>query len=260
MLAGSNLADVGDTTERAPTTNEKADEKAQRLAALAARRVKARQRYEDKLARGECTQCPDPSLDDSQYCARHLEKARRWVRESNGRRRARNRARGLCAECAVPCKTYRCLACSVTAGHVPAALVKEREKESRFEVVVDADGHQRTRFVGQPRRGAPSKGTEDRGDLKFIAEYVARATEGQLAVTSAGLTGRDREQAEIAWLDQLDRARRFIDEVHDRHRYEQKRAQVDARKATAKLRAQGAKVRTSAVLAASRPGRPRGGR
>lgn len=50
-----------------------------------------RERREAKKQRGECIRCPHAALDDSNYCATHLETERARVRDQARRRRERRR-------------------------------------------------------------------------------------------------------------------------------------------------------------------------
>ena len=188
-------------------------------------------RYEKRLADGQCTRCAEakiaPAVDGSQYCAPCGKRERKHQRRSKAAARRANRDRGLCADCTRRSVTYRCLACAIRAGKAPRSGVSDGVKQGgRTDVVTGSDGYTRHRFVGQPRRGAPSAGTDDAQDLKSTLAYVTRALEGQAAVSAAQTARAERDAAEIAWMTKLAQAGRFIDDLLDRRRFDKRQREL----------------------------------
>lgn len=66
-----------------------------------------------------------------------------------------------------------------------------------------------------------------------------RASDGHAALaapSAADLPSNERRDAELAWLDQLANAGRFIDEILDRHRYGQQKAAAQERQEQVRIR------------------------
>jgi hypothetical protein len=257
MLSGSTVVAVAGDSDRderegqRPRSNPTVAQRVEQL--REERNAHEREVYEQRKLAGLCTRCGVPALEDGQLCAAHRDYERNRTQATITAMRKARRAAGCCIRCGRKSKRAECVACLVRAGRLPRSAIPRSNPtvtQSRVDVVVEADGYERRRFVGQGRKGAPSKATLDRMDFKDVAKAVAKFVEqvngGYKLVDEGKLLPGDADAIAVAALDQLALASRFIDDILDRHRY------GEAVKAAGKLRAQGAKVKTADVLRAKR--------
>lgn len=198
------------------------------------------ERYYQRKANGICTygsveNCPHPPAEDSTLCASHLEDANDRKARSAQALRDERREDGWCAYCGkVKSETYACAGCAVRRGDIPT--VHSDNTVDNALLGVSRSGHERRgdvsswreethngktslRYVGQSKRGSPSKAAEDERDLTQIRAEIDRAQAG--LVFARTIEDKAQRKAAIrAALSRLALAVRFADDVFDRHDYE----------------------------------------
>ena len=194
------------------------------LAGRPPREYRARKLVEPPIcARAGCTAGP---ADDSDLCPSHRDEKRRRNREYKARRyqerRRPTRGPKLCIDCGERSRSARCPACRILVGEAPKRLgvgVVDNTAQTRKH----ADG--RTRFHGQMRRGRQTNASLDDQDMISEQKIMDKARRGRAYADSLEIQERgriERESAELAWLGLVFLARRQLDEVLERHRYEER--------------------------------------
>ena len=254
MLSGSTVVAVAgdsDDNEARKDSKRAAANTKQTLDQLREdRRAHEREVYEQRKLAGLCTRCGVAAVDGQQLCQPHLDYQRDVTSTWIAKRAAARRKAGCCIRCGRKSKRAECVSCLLKVGRLPRSAAPSNTKQtldqSRVDVVVEADGYERRRYVGQGRKGAPSKATLDRMDFKDVARAVEQVRIGYAVIDDGKLGEAEADAMALAALDQLALASRFIDDILDRHRYD------EAVRGAGKLRAQGAKVKTADVLRAKR--------
>jgi hypothetical protein len=103
--------------------------------------------------------------------------------------------------------------------------VKDRRDLARRNVdaITEGDGRTRQRFRGQLRTGPQSRAQLDDQDCDYAERALRRGREGLAAARAPevqSLPRIQRKDAELAALAQIAHARRFLDEVCVRNRYQ----------------------------------------
>jgi hypothetical protein len=168
-----------------------------------------------------------PLADDSTLCARHLKAKRRSDARTAKRRRQELRDDRRCAECGLKSDRFRCHGCSIRQNRLPTVGVGNGVgKHPAAEVwrvgTTESDSNT-LRYRGLGTRGqVPSAVLDDRA-LKHIAVEIERgrqAIEYARSQQVAVLPKSQQRDALHAALSLFALARRFIDEMLDRHRYQ----------------------------------------
>lgn len=188
------------------------------------------ERYRARKAAGICTQCGRERAIEGRYrCAPCGQKARDWDAAWQKRRRAELRKQGLCAAgCGRPSSTERCIICSINAREpLPVSLAPERKEAASVRIasatVVDKDG--RNRYLGQQKKGAPSKEVISRQDAKDLRDAAREMLKSADAIEASG--GADwqrmppiqRAAYKREILSYADFGIRLAESVLDRHKY-----------------------------------------
>jgi hypothetical protein len=79
----------------------------------------------------------------------------------------------------------------------------------------ERDGNVRARYVGQPRRGSPSRLTTDDGDLRLAIRELESAHE-MLAAAARETDPRERREQHRTALGKVLLAHRFVEEILSR--------------------------------------------
>jgi hypothetical protein len=188
--------------------------------------------YQERKLSGSCVRCGQPAADDSVFCERHHQRAKRYARKAVRELRQTRRAAGQCAYCGAKSKLRRCPACKIKEGRIPVG--KTRQGVMKGVVNQPGDGlvwrHGTTsrdattlRYHGRAVRGAPPASVTDEADCKQISAEVERARRGLEYAHSAEcaeLPRIQRKEARHAALSRLALAKRYIEEVLQRHKYE----------------------------------------
>jgi len=196
-----------------------------------ARGAARREAYEIRKLAKQCTRCGKPlsvKLLDAgkQECKRCGWVKRRAQKRAMRRLRATREKSKRCRNCNRPSRDRRtCLVCVVAMGKLPverASRAGDRTVSGTRISTTESDGYTRSRFVGQARRGAPSRETEDRWDLQSAKTSMERAFEGYAVAGDPenGLSDADRVEARRAARGHLDLAIRFGEEILERNRDE----------------------------------------
>lgn len=176
--------------------------------------------------------CALPPADDSDLCAVHRDYARERSREAHKRKRRTNRRRRLCAYCPAPSKTYACAACTVRLKRTPRAVNNTVNNTVADRTRTGADG--RTRYHGQERRGRQSNADLSEQDLAEASAEIERAgidfastlkqAKRDLAFAHgpsvSELPAAQRRAVLVAALARVDLARRILEELLERYRYD----------------------------------------
>ena len=192
----------------------------------AERRRHERDVYQARKEAGLCTRCGETAPEGKNMCPPCDEYMRTVTRRAVQALRSLRRKRGRCAGCGRKSVRYTCDGCllrqrRLPQSRMPRLISNQTVNQSRVDSVVEADGYVRTRYVGQPRKGAPSKASTDATDLKFGGASWARATAGLTEIMGdPHMTKSDRDLKRQEWLGQLDHARRTAVEILERNGYE----------------------------------------
>lgn len=165
-----------------------------------------------KLSR--CSRCPRAREPDSEYCQECEARMRGYAAKGMAKVRAERRAAHQCRDCGddLP-KAWdgsRCRRCRQAQRiKAKARRVKRRARQVKRQVAIPpqprghyktevyADGAARTRFVGQPHRGGPTRIEQDASAAKLAANGVA--------LGQAWLDERAETQAKIDALPRIQR-------------------------------------------------------
>lgn len=142
--------------------------------------------------------------------------------------RAERRARGECESCGKPSNAGRCIRCSIYTRNLPVTLHatvtrQERNTVAAQATVIDKDG--RSRYLGQQKKGAPSKAVLARQDAKDLRDAARELLKSADAIEASGGADwqsmpriqRDAYKREI--LSYADFGVRMAESVLDRHGY-----------------------------------------
>jgi hypothetical protein len=182
--------------------------------------------YERKLA-GLCTRCGAAAAEDSQLCPGHQLEARIIMRRTAQERRQARRDAGLCAYCGkVKSDRYACAGCTVRRQSYPPTKnvnVAVNSNTAVWRHGTTSRDATTLRYHGRAVRGAPPASVTDEADCKQISAEVERARRGLEYAHSAEvaeLPRIQRKEARHAALSRLALAKRYIEEVLQRHKYE----------------------------------------
>lgn len=177
---------------------------------------------DDKQLKGTCVRkrCEELATDGD-YCAAHAEAQRAYQRAYMKRHRSKWRQKKRCTRCGrkrSPDSKWGCTKCLRELGRLGSAAVKKHVENHRDHR--EGDGWTRTRYHGQPKRGAPSTPVLDSMDLKDALKDLVRATEGYAyaqseEVQQLGAIQRDNETD--SWIAAAVRVRRTLSQIEDRH-------------------------------------------
>lgn len=187
--------------------------------------------YRERKLAGLCAQngCANPPADDSDRCEKHRDRQRLASAKSAKRRRRANRRAGRCAECPTPSKDYLCPKCTVRLGRTPRHAV-ETTVETSDRIRTHADG--RTRFHGQMKRGRQANSNLDEQDLLAARKHLERGRAGLAYYNTPAVRELPRIQRDAvkrAALAEIDLARRLLEDVLERHRYDEDLARAAPR-------------------------------
>lgn len=189
------------------------------------------ERYYERQANQQCTECGVAVGPDRQLCDRHLAAQNKAASASMARLRAGRRAAGECAEgCGRASKTYRCSVCRPTKAGVNGGV--NVRQHARFHTegvrrpverqwVTEVDGKRRQRFRGKARRGQPTRLETDEWDLRAIETEISRARadlQRFYSEENQALPRVQREAAKRSALGHLELVQRFADELVERTR------------------------------------------
>jgi hypothetical protein len=250
MLTSATMTEVGDDQPRLTLDRLRED-----------RNAHQRKVYAAKLEAETCTRCTEPATDGA-YCAEHAEAIRKRDREYRAARDKALTAAGRCIRCKRRSDRYECVPCQLKLGRLPKSKLPPKTRptldQRATREVVEADGYTRTREVGQARRGAPSRATEDATSTRLALEAWQRFMVADAFAAGADVDAAQRAEAKAiadAWLHQAvghsaDRLRRagFSTEYTDGKEEDVPRPRrpvfkpATGAKARGRLRAQGAKL------------------
>lgn len=180
-------------------------------------------KLESKCTYPGCTRQPG----NTNECDEHAAASRRRAAKSIRRRRAKWRRTGKCTRCGgkrSPASTWGCARCLIDLGRGRSPDVSTHvDKSNRIaaQTAVDKDG--RSRFHGQGRRGVPPRSQTDEQDLLDADKGLTNGRNGLRLLADpihADFPRAEKRRAEMAALDHLASACRFIEEVLDRHHYD----------------------------------------
>lgn len=179
---------------------------------------------ERKLA-GLCTRCGEkPAADGANECALHLAARRASQSVAKRKRRRARRRRKLCTECGRKAKGATCVRCAAAwkirhASATVSSTVSHRSAAIAARTVVDADN--RTRYHGQERRGGMERKVVDLQDIDEVIKLAIRSRAGYVIATADDMIPKaERKAAVDVVLGVLDHAKRFIEAVFQRNRFE----------------------------------------
>lgn len=220
MLTSDTVDAVGDEKPAPDRTLSRTEKlRALRDARSAARRAV----YAERKDAGLCTRCGKVHVVDDQLCKRCSRKVTRARNASMRGLYKMRRKKKQCTRCGRKSPDrVECLVCLARRGELPIESRPPPDRtlnQTRTDRVVEADGYERKRFVGQARRGAPSRETEDRWDLQSAKTSIERAFEGYAVAGDMenGLSDADRTEARKAARGHLALAVRFGEEILERN-------------------------------------------
>jgi hypothetical protein len=170
-------------------------------------------------ARPGCSVAP---AEDSDYCPGHRDDVRERMRRTAKQRRRDRRRAGLCrAGCGRKSERDLCPECSVRQGRAPRVAVNNAVNNAgRF--TPDYDG--RVRFRGTAKKGRQTNADLDTQDLNYGIRILQRALEAIPYLTSQevlALPKAQRDGVRRAWLAEIHRGARHVQEPLERHRYDE---------------------------------------
>lgn len=187
--------------------------------------------YYERKAAGLCTyyRCSSESTDDSVLCAKHLEAQRARKRQSQNALRTQRRADGKCPGCGlVETDDYLCSRCRVLQRRTKRARrgVEHKTEHNaagwRQDMEQSPDGvvRARNRYHGQGKRGRQPIAALDAQDLadarRCIETGVRQLADADKPEIKA-LPRIQRDEETAAALSCIQRARRWLNEVLERH-------------------------------------------
>lgn len=194
--------------------------------------------YQQRKEAGRCTYpgCEQDAAEDSSLCGEHRDAQRHRVKLAMRRRRKDWKAKKLCVRCGrrrSPGSSWGCPKCLVQTGRAVTTGVNKSTRiaarvAARTEAVDEhvADGYRRKRFRGQDRRGRQTNQQIDEQDLDDAIERLRRAKAGLALARSPEvqqLPRIQREEAKREALSQADHGLRFVEDVLERNRYNQRK-------------------------------------
>lgn len=185
-----------------------------------------------KLA-GICVRryCGKPSKDDSDYCAKHHEKQLVYQREYMERCRLKWDKAGVCTRCGGRRKpnSQWCARCLIRQSKVPHSELSSHVENRRDRIASrlipwanSPTNANRVRLRGG-KRGVPPRSQTDQQDRLDVTKGIATGFDGLAMISSpefADFPRAEKRRAEMAALDHLASAVRFLEEVLDRHHYD----------------------------------------
>ena len=180
------------------------------------------------LERKLAQQCTYPGCDREpaigvQLCPRHRRKHHSRDLAYRSSVRAQRREAGLCRDCGLPSKAYRCTICAIRDGHLSTVGVdKGVDKAARMAARTKVDPTGRTRYHGQTRTGTPPASLRDAQDVAEMHRLIKMCGEGLvMAREAAGLSKVQLRAAIHAALAHGDRAARLFEHLATRYGYTQ---------------------------------------
>jgi hypothetical protein len=219
--------------EIAPVTEKPRTTKQIRAAKREEQRAYDAARYEKRKLGTEC-RCGKAKESGALCCStcEPADKRRRAEREAE--RRARFDARGECPTCRLSKQRNTMVSPAVISalgfhtergpksGAIGASRTGARRGGGKWKTELH-NGKRSMRFVGQGKRGSPSKAVNDEQDRKQIEATLERGFQLLKALEDPSvqlLPKSERKSAEDAGCAQLKLVQRFLDEILRRHGYE----------------------------------------
>lgn len=219
--------------ESAPVTDTPRMRKQELKRKREEQRVYDAARYEKRKLGTECS-CGNVKESGTLYCVACEPRARKRVAAATARWRAAIADAGSCPACRLPKERNTVIPDAVISalgfhtergpksGAIASSRTGARRGAGQWKSEVH-NGKATVRFVGQGRRGSPSKAVNDEQDRKQIEATLERGFQLLAALEAPEvreLSKSERKNAENAGCAQLALVVRFIDEILRRHRYE----------------------------------------
>lgn len=180
--------------------------------------------YQGRKEAGICTRCDAAAGEDSNECPTHQAEIKKYRRRYWLKARRIWTQKKLCLRCGDKRRkgSKWCEPCLIKAGRLRALALDQQLDQSRDRTVevIERDGFTRKRYVGQSRRGKPSRKRLDEQDLRDARANVDRALEAYAYASSAEVAAMglvQRKAIDDAATHVVARATRHLGDVLARH-------------------------------------------